>query len=483
MNLKRLRETGVVTGPPIGEDERGKGYLERDALLVYVGEFESMDGPVNITGDHVDLLCKNFNERAQRRLAQPGSAEGVVFRECPPVQVDHSSSAQATVGRLVGPLRVADVQFDKGVFRFEDFVDDVPVTKGLCGPLRFLGEENCAKAADGRWTHLSIGADLDEGEIRELTVTPFPAAPNASLLSQIRGAAVDTEKLKKHLMETEKCSAEEADEKLSKMSDEDKSKLSADITEKEKLAQEPAPHAEPDGDEEGPAKMRAAVNTAKKRLSKLLSGSVTQLSEVRLAVRKQDILTRLSRFRAEGKVTPAELKKMNFDKLAARGDEAIETLMSAFAAREPVIHIGQFGSLKSLDLSAIAAASKHATMSAFEAEARAQMTSIPKKTNLAEGDQPPPAPPSPSPAAPAAPKLEQDQMTQVLEQIEAALGAGDVETAMKYVQALRAAVAGGVEQPVPAPVQEAAMSAITKQVSALTNAFSEMTQICEALEA
>ena len=292
---------------------------------------------------------------------------------------------------------------------------------------------------------------------------------------------MDKEKLKKHLMDNEKCSAEEADEKLSKMSDDDKKSLASKVDEDEKkLAaakeEEEKKLAEKKDEDE---KKLSAARTMRTRMSGIVADSVKKLTAVRLGVRKQGIVTQLSRLRAEGKVTPAELKKIDVDKLSARGDEAVSAVIESLNAREPVIHIGRFGSLKSLDVSALAAAGKEARMSQLEEETRANMKLLSKKKKrLADGD--PPGNPVPAPQPAAAAKVEQDQVVQVLTEAEAALQNGDTETALKYIQALRVAMAEGVEQPVPAPAQEAAMSALTKQVAELTAALGEMSQIIEA---
>lgn len=157
-----------------GKDVSDAAY-DRPVMLVYTGSFESMDGPVDITDNHIERLASEHNTFLSKvkRMA----TGDIPMKEYPPVQLDHSTSAAHTVGRLIGDLQVGetDIGGDK--------------KKALFGTIRFLGKENVEKAKDGRWTHVSIGADLEIPKINELSVTPFPAAPNASLLSKKRLAS------------------------------------------------------------------------------------------------------------------------------------------------------------------------------------------------------------------------------------------------------------------------------------------------------
>lgn len=145
--------------------------LEKDALLVYCGTFQSMDGEVDILDDHLKKLASNHNSWLSK-FKRMASGE-IPAKACPPIQLDHSKSARDTVGRLVGDLKLAPYKAEGG----EEVL-------GLYGRLKILGKENVEKVKDGRWTHLSIGADLEEGKLTELTITPFPAAPEAAMLSR-----------------------------------------------------------------------------------------------------------------------------------------------------------------------------------------------------------------------------------------------------------------------------------------------------------
>src|ERR1051326_1007811 len=137
--------------------------LEREALLVYCGNFDSMDGMVEIKEEHLDRLHNKHNSMLASVARMMSGAVPVKFN--PPLQVDHSTSGWDTVGRLVGDVRLGEHTISEG-----------QVVKALYGKVRVLGKENVERVLDGRWTHLSIGADLEEGKFQELTITPFPAA-------------------------------------------------------------------------------------------------------------------------------------------------------------------------------------------------------------------------------------------------------------------------------------------------------------------
>lgn len=149
----------------------GSVQLDKKCLLVYCGTFQSMDGEVTIDHEHLTRLAETHNSFLSKLKMAVGGE--VPVKHFPPVQLDHSTSAKDTVGRLVGELQLSEHQLEDG--------SKVPA---LYGTARILGQENVDRVKDGRWVHLSIGADLDTGKLSELTITPFPAAPEASMLSR-----------------------------------------------------------------------------------------------------------------------------------------------------------------------------------------------------------------------------------------------------------------------------------------------------------
>lgn len=362
--LVRLYSGQIQGGLPTDNGVTTPGVLDRACRFVYDGTFKSMDGEVRITPALLARIAANHNARV---MAHGGE---LPIGSCPPVQLDHTKSARDTVGRVVGLLAVSEQMID-GEMR-----------AALLGTVRFLGAENVEKASDGRYSTVSIGADLATGELTELSVVPFPAATHATLLS--RGEdTMDKEKLKKHLMKTAKCSAEEAEDKLAKMSDEEQAKLGAEADEDEKklaaekdeeekklaaakLAEEEEekkklaaggnlPHPEPDGDE------GKRLSAAKPKLVQLMGQANDAIRLAKLEAKRAEVSVRLSKARASALLTPAEEKVLTGEitvggkkvRLSECSDDAIALAFAVIEAREPVVHVGQIGTVKPVDLSKV----------------------------------------------------------------------------------------------------------------------------------
>lgn len=464
----RLRDSGFLSAKGETVVAPDKSWLEKPAILVYAGKFESLDGPVEITPEKMERLMKRHNERLQKHRMAVGE-ENVPVGAFPPLQLDHSNKASDTVGRVIGEMYVGEHTLPSG-----DIVSALFTKK-----VRVLGRENVEKVEDGRFYNMSIGADLEEGIFSELTITPFPAAENASFLAkgdktflkQIdhKGYLIDVyqdvdgfcaeaagcietakteaeaiakvkkfldkiklstqgatmkfweklitrlmgahklsaeeaekkakelgsdeaakmakemedeeksasdkkEKMKKHLMDKDKMSESDADEKMSKMSDDEKKELGAKVDDEEKKLSA-------EKDEEGKKQLAAR----KDKLTQLSTDFRKSTETSRLSLNKSRIGVRLSALKAHGKITPAEVKKVDMDKLAASNDATIDAVLKSYEDREPVVHMGAIGSVTSEAASAVA---KRLKMSKLEEETRMNMPS--KRKKLME-EQPNPA--------------------------------------------------------------------------------------------
>ena len=226
MGVKRLQSVGFISDSSPGAAfapliDTGDVF-EKPALIVYQGDHESMDGIVPVTEYHIDLLIARHNSHISKIKQLVGSDE-IPIRHYPPLQVDHSTSSHDTVGRIVGEL-------SKGTHQLVDG----RIVPAVYGRVRVLGRENTEKARDGRWAEVSVGADFDEGILSELSFTPFPAATDASLLSKFAQGETMITKLQAYLMKTAKLSEKDAEDKLSKMSLNEKAKLSGAMEEEDK---------------------------------------------------------------------------------------------------------------------------------------------------------------------------------------------------------------------------------------------------------
>lgn len=499
------------------ESQDTEASVDRKVMLVYCGQFESMDGPVEIKEGHIDLLAKNHNDFMAKLAGLAG--KDIPLKNCPPIQLDHSVSARDTVGRLVGALEIGEHEGKKALF----------------GTMRVMGKENVERVKDGRWTNVSIGADLESGKLTELSITPFPAAPDAAMLSRLKrysykgfnyeakenekgkwesfvdgdyvggpfnsekealedaeewieeqskeslsarmalsvkegdavqvvgggkdegkkGTVVEVdgeyaiikikggfeqrihigyldrlsqgenmyEKLKAFLMGKKKLASEAADAEMAKMSDEDKAKMAAEAEEEEKkslaakckkhlmehqkMSDEDAEKKLAEMDDESKKKMAGDYDAEMSRMAEeakkegeakmaankakaieLSAGIKLKQDKVKLAQRRATITSRLSKYRAMAKITPAEIKQYSLEELSKKSDEAIETLFESLEKRQPVILAGAFGSMSEVDVAKISAERKKVELKKQVLGAMSFTSSVLKNTQkLSEGEQ------------------------------------------------------------------------------------------------
>lgn len=365
-----LFDTGVLANP--GTMAIAGGYRDRLSLIVYEGKFAASTGDVTVTVEDLKRLVETHNARVK--------TFGANIMKCPPIQLDHSRSANDTVGRLIGELQLG-----------EHTLDDGTKVVAVLGVARFLGKENVEKADDGRYGSLSISADFSTGHVFELTVTPFPAAAEASLLSadpdKSKGDPPmwDDEKkakLKAYLTGVKKMSESDADQYVSKCAADkgEGEKLSAEVDEHEKKEKE---ESEKKDAELKAAALKAAqdakvtqLTAAKASIVELSTKFDTAIKNARLAAARGTIATRFSRLRAQAKITPAEIKKTNIDELAASTPAEIEAVMKSYENREPVILVGQLGTIKALSLADIGQKKKNADTKQLESQILANMPSL-----------------------------------------------------------------------------------------------------------
>lgn len=374
----RFEELLHPTGEPDGET------MDRDIVMVYAGDFVATTGEIKVTGSKLSRLVSKHNAKLSALTANGAPP---AWGDLPPIQVDHTQSGWDTVGRVIGPLRTGEV-----TLLGEEKPRAAVFTRG-----RFMGKDNCQRVRDGRWASVSFGGDFDEGRLDELTVTPFPAARQSHILSarllstsKLKGALMDIKVLLARLMKSNtQLSEKDAEEKLSKMSDEEKEKLAEcddktskmgeekpcekkemseedEKKEKEKLAAEEDEKKKAlaaKGEEEtkkeddklaapvapSPDQL-AAAEAAKTRLAaartsvaKLSREMRTSFQDSSVKMRTAVISTRLSALRANAQITPAEIKKLNVKELASKSDDILEAFFMGFENRQPVVPLGQLG--------------------------------------------------------------------------------------------------------------------------------------------
>ena len=440
--LTRLTNIGFIEpNEPLAPTEEIPREIERRARLVYTGDFESMDGPVTVSEAQLVKLAEGYNSRLAK-LVRMTVGGAIPVGLLPPLQLDHKRESSVTIGRLSNKnLTIEDWKDEDGVVR-----------KALYGMIRISGRENVEKTLDGRYSTLSIGADFENPHIEEVSVTPFPAAKHAMAMSRRRmsrgervyhddsdglvsevflntangkyeavldGKSLDLFLTTDSAIEALKKAAEEILKKRpTKLSEGDDMKLNAFTRKRlsryfqlrKKMTEEEAEtelkKLEKEEDEEKLKKLADEVEEdekkeeeeKKKKLSaanddvkRLATDFTAKRDAVKLAARTAWVGNRLSAIRSSGKITPAEIKKINLTELSAKSDEAVEAVLKSYEDRQPVIFIGQIGSLKALSgLKKISEDKKSRELAELEARSRANMSlkrAEASNKRLAEGEK------------------------------------------------------------------------------------------------
>ena len=99
MGMKRIQLFSGELDDKIVSSKEDSSQLEKKVMLVYTGKFNSLDGEVEIKDEDIEKLASNHNGMlaSLKRLA----VGDVPVKHYPPLQLDHSTSAKDTVGRLI----------------------------------------------------------------------------------------------------------------------------------------------------------------------------------------------------------------------------------------------------------------------------------------------------------------------------------------------------------------------------------------------
>jgi hypothetical protein len=203
-----------------------------------------------------------------------------------------------------------------------------------------------------------------------------------------KGESEMHDKMKKHLMEHKKLSEKDAEKLAGEMLKHHMSKMgmdeekmskhleAADDKEMSRMADEHDEHmkhlAEKPSDEEKKEEEKKMA-AARTNVVNLAKGIKTAFTTVSADIRMASVNARLSQLRSKGKITPAEIKKLDLLKLSSMSQEACEAALAAFDVLEPRVNFGAMsGSTKSDVISAVA---KKYRMARLELETRLNMPS------------------------------------------------------------------------------------------------------------
>lgn len=298
--MRLVSQTGTLFSGPTENDTEEE--VLRSGILVHEGNHPSMDGEIFFDEERIKRLVNNHNQKILNLAKQYGGIEQMPRGAYPAILPNHVD--KEPIGRLCSLLRFEKRDVPGGGANLACAVADMV----------FLGQDTVQKVKDGRIYHLSIGIDVTTDTLGEVSTVVIPACPGSMLLGKddVTAAAMKggTEK-----MDAENTKGQKADSKAQVR----RARLSA-------------------------------IQSALKDVKKLAGESS---SRVRLEKKKIEITSSFKRLMSEGKLTPAEYKKMDLTQLSALSDDAAKTLFSVIAAREPVIVPGQIGSTQGVDFSAI----------------------------------------------------------------------------------------------------------------------------------
>jgi hypothetical protein len=196
--------------------------------------------------------------------------------------------------------------------------------------ITFLGDETVKKVADGRIYHLSIGIDEKTDTLGETSAVIEPAAPGAMLLSARKKPKKEKEM--------------PASKRLERM--------------------------------QRSAKRLATLGKIGEDLTKLTSDLKGSADLVRMTRREGEVTHRLSALMKAGKMTPAECKKMDIKRLAKLADDSLDTVLTSFEVREPVIDPHQRGSRSAEEFSTMGKRMEKRQLRALEKETVADLMRV-----------------------------------------------------------------------------------------------------------
>lgn len=335
----------MLDAAPAAKSGESPIVLDKRAICVHAGLFQSQDGEIGFDKARIQRMIDRNNAYINQLKREYAGA--VPVGAYPPVYEDHTDNTRSTVGRLMGPFTYEERNIPK-------VGTQVPCMVAEC--VRFLGAENCERAADGRMFHVSIGVDEESNDLlTELSVVPEPAAPGAMLLS--KGAPVKKfeieEKDGMFLVKTDKGYIGSESYKTRELAQEAGEQYAKSCAELEEGEGEKAKAKKMNLSKE--KKMAANKETFAniKRLAGEFKTAKTTLvkasGDLKHLAKKTKVEGELRKLVRMKKMTPAEFRLAKVDELARLDDSAVGHVLDAYRNRVNVIEAGQSGTTDALE--------------------------------------------------------------------------------------------------------------------------------------
>lgn len=324
-----------VTALQVGEVE---SKMIKRALLCMSGTHQGMYGPVMVSPEMLQVIAERFN----REYENPKNEN-----DYPPVIKDHCAGVDNVLGRMLPPL-VA-----------EEFVNprNGETVTGLFGDLRIDDPEAQVNVLNGKYAHVSISFDDDAenmGEIFETSFVAVEAARGSMVLKQGENN-MDPKEIQNKLTAAEGSLA-----KLQKTHKGQKLAIKAAVKSL-KLNLESA-------------------STAATEMQKELVGQIKSLKTTVIKAQFGDYVR-------QGKLSKAEMDKVDFDTVASMESGAQKVLLAAYANRPISADAFQHGTAGAQPLKQ----DQLKNLSSAEIRKLAKAQKEGKKVKLMEGEEKDPA--------------------------------------------------------------------------------------------
>lgn len=267
-----------------------EGSLFKKTLVCHTGVWKGVFGPVEITAERLQRIADKYNKQRSKPLNENDYA---------PVLVNHNRDVELVMGRVLADMTVGD---------WED-ADSGTMGKGLFATLRIDDPDAIKKVEAGKYAQVSMSFDEDDDSFWETSFVAVEAARRSQALEQ--GDQDMSVELQNQL--------KAASDKHTALS----AHVKSSVTVRKAIS----------------LALGENLNSAEQALISLASQLDTGLKEAKTSLMK-------SQFKGlvrEGRLSKAELDKIDYTKLSEMSADSLKLLMSSYKDRPVSPHIQQFG--------------------------------------------------------------------------------------------------------------------------------------------
>jgi hypothetical protein len=347
--------------------------LDKRALIVHEGNFESSDGAISFNKERLKRVVKRNNDRLEQLSREySGNVPNGAY---PPIYEDHTDNTHSTIGRLIGPLSYEERDIP-------NVGSNIPCIVSEC--TRFLGAENCERASDGRIFHLSIGIDESQDDlITELSVVPEPAAPGAMLLSKDLSKLASSSQIKAIeaiLANDEASSDQELEKHFINEIGVSASEAKAWVKKRDRYLKHLKGEKKMSKNNEAMQGLKRLAGELKGLKTKLIKSS----SDVKHMAKRNKVEGELRGLVRMRKMSPAEFRLAKMDDMAKLDDSAFNLVIDSYKNRSPIVEAGQIGTTEGLEAGAMA---QEIGLKRLKSETKKELKRLGAKVRMSEEEE------------------------------------------------------------------------------------------------